>query len=142
MNAGYKKLKIYQLAHELALQVHKMSLKLPKFEMYEEGSQVRRSSKSVSSNIVEGYSLRRYKAEYIRYLFRAYASSQETVEHLTYLHETESLKDTRIYKKFITKYSELNKMLFSFIRSVEEMHETDLFSFDKEHSIKHLISTI
>ncbi len=54
---GYKKLRIYQKAHKLGLKIHKMSLDLPKFELYEEGSQIRRSSKSVSSNIVEGFSL-------------------------------------------------------------------------------------
>ncbi len=93
---GYKKLKIYRVAHELALKVHKMTLDLPKFELYEEGSQIRRSSKSVSSNIVEGYSLRRYKNEYLRYLSQAYASSQETIEHLDYLYETNSLKEKNI----------------------------------------------
>lgn len=63
MEAGYKKLEVYKLAHVLAVKVHKMTLTLPKFEMYEEGSQVRRSSKSVSSQIVEGFALRKYKAE-------------------------------------------------------------------------------
>ena len=51
MHEGYKKLKIWQLSHELGVRIHQMSLTLPKFEMFEEGSQIRRSSKSVSSNI-------------------------------------------------------------------------------------------
>ncbi|ODS34547.1 MAG: ribosomal protein [Candidatus Scalindua rubra] len=123
---GHKKLKIWQLSHKLGIKVHKMSLALPKFEMFEEGSQVRRSSKSVSSNITEGYALRRYKAEYIHYLFRAYASSMETVEHLEYLYETNSLKDKSAFDEMINEYSELNKMLFSFIESVEKMHSTDI----------------
>ena len=54
VDEGYKKLEIYQQGHELAIQVHEMRMTLPKFEMYEEGSQIRRSAKSVSSNIVEG----------------------------------------------------------------------------------------
>ena len=37
-------------------------------EMYEEGLQIRRSSKSVSSNIVEGFGRRRYQADYIKFL--------------------------------------------------------------------------
>ena len=45
-----------------------MSLDLPKFEMFEEGSQIRRSSKSVRSNIVEGYGKRHYKNDFIRFL--------------------------------------------------------------------------
>jgi four helix bundle protein len=46
---GYKKLEVYQLAHKLAVEVHGMSMQLPKHEMYEQGSQIRRSSKSVSA---------------------------------------------------------------------------------------------
>ncbi|MCP4411457.1 MAG: four helix bundle protein, partial [Gammaproteobacteria bacterium] len=44
---SYKDLDIYKMARKLAVEIHKMSLELPKFEMYEEGSQIRRSSKSV-----------------------------------------------------------------------------------------------
>src|SRR3989338_5273831 len=93
-------LKIYKKAHNLAVEIHKMYLKLPQFEMYEEASQIRRSSKSVSSQIVEGYSLRNYKNEYIRYLNRAYASIRETKEHLDFLFETESFKDEKLFKSF------------------------------------------
>lgn len=127
MEEGYKKLKIYRLAHEFGIRVHKMSLELPKFEMFEEGSQIRRSSKSVSSNIVEGYGLRHYKAEYVHYLIRSYASSLETVEHLEYLYETGSLKDGKVFNELIQSYHELNKMLFKFIASVKKQHETDIF---------------
>jgi len=35
---------------------------LPRFEMYEEGAQIRRSAKSIVANIVEGFGMRRYKA--------------------------------------------------------------------------------
>jgi hypothetical protein len=58
-----KDLEIWQLARNLVTDIHTMTLtKLPEFELYEEGSQIRRSSKSVKSNIVEGYGPRRYKA--------------------------------------------------------------------------------
>ncbi|MBI4563712.1 MAG: four helix bundle protein [Planctomycetes bacterium] len=50
---GYRRLEVYRLAHDLAVQVHKMSMTLPRHELFEEGSQVRRSSKSVSAQIVE-----------------------------------------------------------------------------------------
>jgi four helix bundle protein len=95
-------------------------------EIFEEGSQIRRSSKSVSSNIVEGYALRKYKAEYIHYLFRAYASSMETVEHLEYLYETESLKDRTLFDLMMKEYSDLNSMLFRFISSVNKEHKTNI----------------
>ncbi len=127
---GYKNLKIYKKAHELALKIHKMTLELPQFELYEEGSQIRRSSKSVSSNIVEGFSLRRYKNEYIRYLSRAYASSQETIEHLDYLYETGSLKRKQLYEVLSEEYYNLCGMIFSFTQSVYEKHETKVFGKD------------
>jgi len=52
---NYRDLEIYKLAKKLAVEIHKMTLTLPKFELYEEGSQIRRSSKAIGANIVEGY---------------------------------------------------------------------------------------
>jgi len=50
---SYKKLEIWQIARELVIDIHNMTLnKLPKFEMFEEGAQIRKSSKSVKSTIV------------------------------------------------------------------------------------------
>jgi len=124
---GYRKLKVYQKAHRLALEIHKMSLALPKFELYEEGSQIRRSFKSVSSNIVEGFSLRHYKNEYLRCLSLAYASSQETIEHLDYLFETGSLSDEELYSRLHKGYDDLCGVLSNLIQSVREKHETNIF---------------
>jgi len=44
---SYKDLEIYNLSYELAIKIHKMSLGLSKYELYEEGSQIRRSSKGL-----------------------------------------------------------------------------------------------
>lgn len=70
--------------------------KLPKFERFEEGGQIRRSVKSVKSTIVEGYGRRRYKQEFIRFLIYAIASNDETIDHLETLFETESLTDKEL----------------------------------------------
>jgi four helix bundle protein len=48
---SYRKLEIWKLSREVVIEIHKMSLQLPKFEMFEEGQQIRRSSKSVKSTI-------------------------------------------------------------------------------------------
>ncbi len=127
MEAGYKRLDIYRLAHSLALRIHKMTLTLPKFETYEEGGQVRRSSKSVTNQIVEGFALRKYKAEYLHYLYRSYGSCEESIEHITYLCETESLSDKVLAQELLEEYTKLSKMLFRFIQSVEESHATPAF---------------
>lgn len=76
---NYKDLEVWQIARELSIEIHKMTLPLTKFEMYEGGSQIRRSSKSIRSTIVEGYSRRRYKNEFIKFITYAIASTDETL---------------------------------------------------------------
>jgi four helix bundle protein len=48
----YRELDIYKISYDLALKVHRMTLRLPQYETYEEGSQLRRSSKGIASCIV------------------------------------------------------------------------------------------
>ena len=120
---SYKKLEIRQIARELVIDIHKMTLhKLPKFEMFEEGSQSHRSIKSVKSTIVEGYGRRRYKQEFIRFLNYAIATNDETINHLETLFETESLTDKELYETIYEKLEVLGKKLNRFIRSVEKSH--------------------
>ncbi len=120
---GYERLHVYQIAHKLAVEIHAMTLTLPKYEMYEEGSQIRRSSKRVSASIVEGYALRQYKAEFIQYLLRAYGSAEETVEHLDLLNETGSLNNLPLYTALKDKATQLNRQLLRFIQGVQQQHE-------------------
>jgi four helix bundle protein len=72
--SSYKDLEIYNLAYKLSIRVHKESLKLPAFELYEQGSQVRRSSKGIKDAIAEVYGRRKYKADFIKFLTYAIAS--------------------------------------------------------------------
>ena len=101
-----------------------MSLSLPKFETYEEGSQIRRSAKSICANIVEGHALRKYKNEYLHYLYRAYGSCEETIFHLEELFESGSLNDRALYDSLQTEYNKLSSKLFSFIQAVERHYDT------------------
>ncbi len=121
---SYRDLDIYKKAHKLAIEIHAMSLNLPKFELYEEGSQIRKSSKSVKSTIVEGFGRRRYKQEFIRFLTYSIASCDETRDHLDNLYETKSLTDTERYEYFCEEYDHLGKMISNFIKSVESGHKT------------------
>ena len=96
--------------------------KLPKFEMFEEGSQIRKSSKSVKSTITEGYGRRRYKQEFVRYLTFAIASNDETIDHLEILFESESLSDSGLYQSLHDRLEVLGRKLNKFIGSVEKEH--------------------
>jgi four helix bundle protein len=117
---SYKNLEIWQLARELSIEIHKMTLsQLPKFEMYEEGSQIRRSSKSVRSNIVEGYGRRKYKMDYVKHLIYSQASNDETIDHLETLYETESLNNKELYLDLHQRLEILGKKLNKFISAIE-----------------------
>ena len=123
---SYKNLEIWQLARELVIDIHKMTLQnLPGFEMYEEGKQIRKSIKSVKSTIVEGYGRRRYKQEFIRFLVYAIASNDETTDHLETLFETESLTDQALYKDLSERLDKLGRKLNLFIKSVSKSHLSD-----------------
>ena len=117
---SYRNLEIWQEARTLVIDIHKMTLqKMPKFELYEEGSQIRKSSKSVKSTIVEGYGRRRYKQDYIRFLIYAISSNDETIDHLETLYETGSLTDQKLYQGLHDRIEILGKKLNNFIKSIE-----------------------
>jgi four helix bundle protein len=120
---SYKNLDIWKMAREIVVKIQRMTLtNLPKFEMYEEGGQIRRSSKSVKSTIVEGYGRRMYKQEFIKFLHYAIASNDETIDHLETLYETESLKEPDLYNEIHQELDILGKKLNLFIQSVEKGH--------------------
>jgi len=130
---SYRDLDIYKKAHKLAIEIHQMSLNLPKFEMYEEGSQIRKSSKSVKNTIVEGFGRRRYKQEFMKFLIYSLASCDETIAHLDTLYETKSLDDEKKYEYFCEEYDHLGRMIHNFIRSVDKGHKSSIE--DRESSI-------
>ena len=118
--SSYRDLEIHRESKRLAIEIHKMSLLLPKFELFEEGGQVRRSSKSVTAMIVEGYGRRRYKADFIKYLVYGQSECDETIVHLDFLFETESLKDKVCYQKLHSDYDILSKKINKYIQWVED----------------------
>jgi four helix bundle protein len=120
MTVSYEDSEVYKLAKQLAVEIHRMTLEeLPRFEMYEEGSQIRRSSKSIVANLAEGYGRRTYRAEYIKFLTYALASCDETKAHLELLHGTGSLKPDR-FRYFYEGYRSLGGKLYNLRRAVIE----------------------
>jgi four helix bundle protein len=120
---NYRTLEVWQLARELVILIHEMTLtKLPKFETFEEASQIRRSMKSVKSNIAEGYGRHRYKQEFVRYINYALASCDETADHLDTLIATKSLTDSAEIEQLTAKLDELGRKLNLFLQSIERRH--------------------
>ena len=121
---SYRKLQIWILAREVVIEIHEMTMKLPKFEMYEEGSQIRRSSKTTKATIVEGYGRRRYKQDWIKFIVYALSSNDETLDHLENLWDTKSLTDQMAFMSLKSKIETLGKMLNRFLQAVEQEHQS------------------
>lgn len=115
---SYKDLEIYQVSYDLAVKIHSMSLILPKYELYETGSQIRRSSKGIPACIVEGYGRRKYKADFIKYLVYAHASCDETILHLNFIKD---IHQSAEYKSdyYLKTYDSLGRKINRFIEYVE-----------------------
>ncbi len=123
--SGYQRLEVWRLARDLSVEVHRMTLEeLPRFEMHEVGSQVRRSAKSIRANIVEGYGKRRYKLDFLRHLTYALGSAQETLDHLDTLHETGSLASSVRHGELKVRTQILIAKLRTFMRGVELHHRS------------------
>lgn len=120
---SYEDLDVYQMSLSLFFKIHPASLLLPKYELYELGSQIRRSSDSVNSNIVEGYGRKRYKADFIKFLVYSHASCLETKGHLFKIKNLYSGLIPDI-DNFIAEYDILGAKIFNFIRYVETNWET------------------
>jgi len=115
-------LEIYRIAFELAKKVHYVSLKLPQFELYEQGSQIRRSSKSIKDQIAEGYGRKRYKPEFIKFLVYSHSSCDETISQLEMLKELyQEIKD---FSQLFEEYENLGRKIHSFIEYVESNWKT------------------
>ena len=114
--SNFKSLEIYQLSFKLGLQIHKMTLSLPYYEMLEQGRQIRKSSKSIYTNIAEGYGRRNYKRDYIKHLVYAHASCDETIVHLKMIEQTHTVNDVT---SLLSEYNRLGSKINKYIRYVK-----------------------
>ena len=92
---GQKDLKVYQMAYKLAMEIFEESKAFPKEERYALIDQIRRSSRSVATNIAEGFRKRRYPNVFVNKLTDADGESAETQTWLDFAHDCGYLKNDR-----------------------------------------------
>lgn len=109
-------LKVYQKLCSLAIEVHFESLKFPQFELYELGSQLRRSSNACPANVAEGFGNKHTKI-YSECISRAQGEIRETVHHL-YIAFKKSYISSELYNSYNLRYEECSKMLFGLDKSL------------------------
>jgi four helix bundle protein len=122
---SYRNLEIWKLARDVSIETHLDDAGTPsEIRALRDRSQIRRASKSIRANIVEGYGRRRYKAEYVKHLTYAQASCDETTDHLETLSETGSLTESTVFESISSKLQTLGKKLNLFIQTIERSEST------------------
>ena len=75
---SFEDMDVFQRAYRISLEVHRVSLEMPKIEQRALADQMRRASKSICSNLAEGYGRQKQsKAEFKRFVWMAIGSSDE-----------------------------------------------------------------
>ena len=113
-------LTVYRKAYAVSLEIHRASLGFPKIEQYALADQMRRASKSICANIVEGFAKKRQSVpEFRRYLTIALGSSDEMQLWLEYCRDLGYLKQDQM-APLQSEYSVISRMIFGLNRSWTE----------------------
>jgi len=119
MLQGHKDLKVYQLAYKLAMEIFNESKTFPIEERYSLTDQIRRSSRSVATNIAEAFRKRRYRNMFVNKLSDSDAEATETQVWLDFSLECGYLS-RESYEKLVKGYKEIGKMLGSMMSTPEK----------------------
>lgn len=106
---------VYRQSLNLLNQLYELTHKLPKSE-YDTISQIKRSAKSISANIAEGFAKHQSPKEFKRFLQIAMGSSDETVTHLRTLYITA--------KYFRPKIKDLGKAYTILSKQINKLHSS------------------
>ena len=114
-------LEVYKKLFKLALEVHRLTMLFPKIELFELGSQLRRSSNSAPANLAEGFG-NKHTNIYIESISRAQGEIRETKHHLKMAYEKQYITREKL-DYFIKNYEECSKMLYGLEQSLLAKHK-------------------
>ena len=119
----FKDLTVYQKAFEQAMRLFEVTKRFPKAEQFSLTDQIRRSSRSVCTNISEAWRKRRYQAHFVSKLTDADAEATETIVWLDFCLGCEYI-DSAVHVQFLGEYEQIGKMLGAMIATPEKFcHE-------------------
>jgi len=114
---NYQKLKVWEKAHAVVLDVYLLTKNFPQDERFGLTSQIRRSASSIPANIAEG-SARGSDADYARFLYIAMGSAAELDYHLLLARDLE-LIDSQRYETLSGEINSVGRMLNAFIQKLK-----------------------
>ena len=107
---GFKDLKVYQMAYKLAMEIFEISKLFPKEERYSLTDQIRRSSRSVCTNIAEGYRKRIYPKHFVSKITDAGGEASETKVWVDFSFDCGYINE-EICNSLQIRYDEVGRML-------------------------------
>ena len=113
---NYDDLDVYQKLCKLHLEISNISISFPNYELYELGSQLRRSSNGIPANLAEGWNNKHINV-YLEGINRALGELRETQHHLYIAHCKKYVSDIKSHN-LRNKYIECGKMLKGLERSL------------------------
>lgn len=113
---SYEDLEVYRKLCDLHIEVNEKTFSFPNFELFELGSQLRRSSNSIPANLAEGWSNKHINI-YLEGINRAQGELRETQHHLKMAFRKKYLSDEQ-YRKLKDRYNECGKMLKALEKSL------------------------
>jgi four helix bundle protein len=120
----FKELIVYKKAFGLAMEIYEISKSFPKEEKYSLTDQIRRSSRSVCSNIAEAYRKRRYPKNFISKLTDSDGENSETVVWLDFAFACLYIK-TETYNILYSECLEIGKLLNYMINNPDKFGSTE-----------------
>ena len=106
----FEDLEVFQRAYRLSLELHRVTLEMPKHEQYVLANQIRRASKSIPATLAEGWAKRSSQAEFRRFVEMAVGSADEMRVWLRYAHDLGYI-DEPSWQQWRQEYQEIAKML-------------------------------
>ena len=106
---SFEDLDVYRKLVKLHLEVHSITMSFPRFEMYELGSQLRRSSNAVPANIAAGWN-NKHMNMYLEGINRASGELRETKHHVSIAFQKGYIEQQQ-YDGVASRYDECGEML-------------------------------
>lgn len=116
---SFRDLIVYQKAYKLSLRIFEITKTYPKEERYSLTDQIRRSSRSVTSNIAEAWAKRIYVKSFVSKLSDALGEEYETEVWLDYSKDCKYFEKVT-HEELIKGYDEVRKMLISMMKYPEK----------------------
>lgn len=114
----FRELKVWQKAHQMVVEIYRITGNFPSDERFGLVAQLRRSAASVPANIAEGCG-RNSDPDLSRFLIIASGSASETEYHMFLAHDLRFI-DKNDYSKLDRQINEIKRMLYVFIQKLKK----------------------